>query len=578
MEALLTRSALQLLLLGLCIRKVIPQCANSPKTTRCHQEGCYLERINRICKPCQDCSEQDLRETSHPLECRAMSYPRFCKYPARNDNDIPTKMVEVQLDSPLLGNFSQKKGKWEVLFYNELAEEGKQENYARVGKVCSQEWQRDKSQWNTFQKARLLCRSGDEEFNYLTDIKRSMRIYHDIMVSFHKDVQWQKPHSLGNSFHQDTFLMAVVVTDDAPLLIADRHFTKAAYQTKISKDGQSYTVFFVGTEDGKILKFLETKRGQLNILEEVTLVPEGGEVVAMEMTKNGSALQVISSKQNDPFLLPLHRCSQMSKCSCPQDPFCIWNVKESECQEYNSLNSGEGFNQSVEAVDLCLRKEIGEPLLMSTYSLLQPTTTVEDIMGAPKGAESKSNPKEDPSVVSLGIIGVIVVLIIAGILTVGFFVYQKWIKPHHQGQHLNGRTLSFSAKHKGHLSSAECCAKKSPSACAMASWVMLIINEAGCRLFGDPARPIETRIHNYLFPTVSNHKTTSTWNSIEITPGSRWRLQGVNAETDKVRNCWGKLVKLKFKGLSPMTSYTITRYNEQTEKISTKGINLFPFL
>lgn len=39
-------------------------------------------------------------------------------------------------------------------------------------------------------------------------------------------------------------------------------------------------------------------------------------------------------------------------------------------------------------------KEIGEPLLMSTYSLLQPTTTVEDIMGGPKEAESKSNPKE----------------------------------------------------------------------------------------------------------------------------------------------------------------------------------------
>ncbi|XP_009471516.1 PREDICTED: semaphorin-6A [Nipponia nippon] len=178
----------------------------------------------------------------------------------------------------------------------------------------------------------------------------------------------------SNEFPDDTlnFIKTHPLMDEAVPSIVNRPWflrTMVRYRlTKIAVDSaagpyQNYTVVFLGSEKGIILKFLARTRnsGFLNdslFLEEMNVYNpekcsydgmEDKRIVGMQLDKPSSALYVAFS--TCVIKVPLGRCERHGKCKkaciASRDPYCGW-VKESGTCTQLVLGSKLAFEQDVE--------------------------------------------------------------------------------------------------------------------------------------------------------------------------------------------------------------------------------------
>ncbi|XP_051498120.1 semaphorin-6A isoform X3 [Apus apus] len=178
----------------------------------------------------------------------------------------------------------------------------------------------------------------------------------------------------SNEFPDDTlnFIKTHPLMDEAVPAIVNRPWflrTMVRYRlTKIAVDAaagpyQNYTVVFLGSEKGIILKFLARtgNSGFLNdslFLEEMNIYNpekcsydgvEDKRIVGMQLDKASSALYVAFS--TCVIKVPLGRCERHGKCKkaciASRDPYCGW-VKESGVCTHVVLGSKLAFEQDIE--------------------------------------------------------------------------------------------------------------------------------------------------------------------------------------------------------------------------------------
>ncbi|XP_037979786.1 semaphorin-6A isoform X4 [Motacilla alba alba] len=178
----------------------------------------------------------------------------------------------------------------------------------------------------------------------------------------------------SNEFPDDTlnFIKTHPLMDEAVPSIVNRPWflrTMVRYRlTKIAVDSaagpyQNYTVVFLGSEKGIILKFLARtgNTGFLNdslFLEEINVYNpekcsydgmEDKRIMAMQLDKPSSALYVAFS--TCVIRVPLGRCERHGKCKkaciASRDPYCGW-VKESGVCTQLVLGSKLAFEQDIE--------------------------------------------------------------------------------------------------------------------------------------------------------------------------------------------------------------------------------------
>uniref|UniRef100_A0A8B9GL64 Semaphorin-6A n=1 Tax=Amazona collaria TaxID=241587 RepID=A0A8B9GL64_9PSIT len=178
----------------------------------------------------------------------------------------------------------------------------------------------------------------------------------------------------SNEFPDDTlnFIKTHPLMDEAVPSIVNRPWflrTMVRYRlTKIAVDSaagpyQNYTVVFLGSEKGIILKFLARtgNSGFLNdslFLEEMNIYNpekcsydsvEDKRIVSMQLDKPSSALYVAFS--TCVIKVPLGRCERHSKCKkaciASRDPYCGWMKESGVCTQL-VLGSKLAFEQDIE--------------------------------------------------------------------------------------------------------------------------------------------------------------------------------------------------------------------------------------
>ena len=142
-------------------------------------------------------------------------------------------------------------------------------------------------------------------------------------------------------------------------------FTQIAVDPQIeTASGKTYDVLFIGTDDGRVLKVINSAaaasighplHNKVNpvIIEETTVFPNKLAITNLLVyhTFYEAKLLVVSSSEIQ--AIPLHKCqSRASTCgSCVglQDPYCAWDVSRQVCSSSRSrFWSRENFVQNIE--------------------------------------------------------------------------------------------------------------------------------------------------------------------------------------------------------------------------------------
>ncbi|XP_053662420.1 semaphorin-1A [Anopheles marshallii] len=149
-------------------------------------------------------------------------------------------------------------------------------------------------------------------------------------------------------------------------------------------DGNRYDVIFVGTNDGKVIKFVNILSANSSddvrtvVISETQAFSPGTKINEMTISKKNSALIVISSGKI--ISLPLHNCNEHSfktcrKCLELQDPYCAWDDLNRDCKPIEDVHaSGASIDQFYQRLD---GERIGE--ICRKYDHQEPTVhTYED--------------------------------------------------------------------------------------------------------------------------------------------------------------------------------------------------------
>nr|XP_033780900.1 semaphorin-6C isoform X3 [Geotrypetes seraphini] len=166
-----------------------------------------------------------------------------------------------------------------------------------------------------------------------------------------------------------TFIKSYPLLDEAvPSILQKPWFTRANSRYKLTQLAAdtaagpygNYTVLFLGSEDGKVLKVLAKTDGnstmETSLLEEInvyspskcSLKSEDRKVLGLELDKTHNALFVAFSSCM--VRMPLSRCeiygSCKRNCFASRDPYCVW-LKSGVCA-HHSADLGTGFEQDIE--------------------------------------------------------------------------------------------------------------------------------------------------------------------------------------------------------------------------------------
>lgn len=114
-------------------------------------------------------------------------------------------------------------------------------------------------------------------------------------------------------------------------------------------DGNTYDVIFVGTNDGKVIKFVNilssntTDEVKTVIISETQALPVGTKVNELTISRMNKKLIVISNGKI--ISLPLSNCKENEFKSCRkclelQDPYCAWDDVNRECRTVGEVRNG----------------------------------------------------------------------------------------------------------------------------------------------------------------------------------------------------------------------------------------------
>lgn len=118
-------------------------------------------------------------------------------------------------------------------------------------------------------------------------------------------------------------------------------------------DGNIYDIIFVGTDDGKVIKFINVINDDIKnttttnvpelqtiILSEVQALPIGMPIKELTINKKSNQLIVIGNGHI--ISIPLYECNRITKCYVClnlQDPYCIWDSQNHECTNIGVIKS-----------------------------------------------------------------------------------------------------------------------------------------------------------------------------------------------------------------------------------------------
>ncbi|XP_021699598.1 semaphorin-1A isoform X2 [Aedes aegypti] len=151
--------------------------------------------------------------------------------------------------------------------------------------------------------------------------------------------------------------MHTLMDSSVPSLHARPVFTRVSLLYRLSAitvdpqvkalDGKTYDVIFVGTNDGKVIKFVNimssdsTDEVKTVTISETQAFPIGTKVNEMTISKKSKKLIVISNGKI--ISLPLSNCNEHEFKSCRkclelQDPYCAWDDENRECRNTDELH------------------------------------------------------------------------------------------------------------------------------------------------------------------------------------------------------------------------------------------------
>ncbi|KAJ8037772.1 Semaphorin-4A [Holothuria leucospilota] len=323
--------------------------------------------------------------------------------------------------------------RWLLIFFQE-------DSHPTIGKVCENESQKNSTEWFTFQKARLKCTSQDGviysslvavknlPYNttlYLTLMSSSVDnknqsalclfTYLEIARVFNSNTyydpdysnEWRAVpsdsipygrYSIGVCSWRSTWtdqqkkfirshpLMYNNVTASQVLAERDALFTALESIQKKGRDEKRHIMVFVGTDDGRILKYaLIDQDTALNFLEEIYFTQDSSVgITNLEIVGSPSELKIWTTDAAEPLKEPLQRCGDMEiQCVCEQDPYCTWN-DDGSCRSFewnsNSIAQPRITNKTCEGIApgsaLLVTNRHGRPINDPSATTVDTETTV----------------------------------------------------------------------------------------------------------------------------------------------------------------------------------------------------------
>lgn len=135
----------------------------------------------------------------------------------------------------------------------------------------------------------------------------------------------------------------------------------------LSMNGNTYDVIFVGTDDGRVIKFVntistnDTEQVEPVVITETQALPHGMPIKELTVSSKTQTLIVVGTGHI--ISIPLHHCSKLARCrDCfnLQDPYCVWDINNHECTSLltnpNIHTNPDGFIQNMSGtddIDLC---------------------------------------------------------------------------------------------------------------------------------------------------------------------------------------------------------------------------------
>lgn len=150
-----------------------------------------------------------------------------------------------------------------------------------------------------------------------------------------------------------------------------------------SMDGKFYDIIFVGTDDGRVIKFVNILSGDSNenvlpvVISEIQVLQPGTPVTQLTVsTKTGN---VIVIGTGNIVAVPLNQCNRITRCrDCIrfQDPYCIWDIKNRECTTINYKKSLEidDFLQDITGKNIEICKSHGDKINDTVKQIIQQST------------------------------------------------------------------------------------------------------------------------------------------------------------------------------------------------------------
>lgn len=153
---------------------------------------------------------------------------------------------------------------------------------------------------------------------------------------------------------------AVNPIHESPLLLhtgSNYKFTAIAVDPQIeTASGKIYDVVFIGTDNGQVLKMINTgdaiDENRPIVVSEQQVLPLGTRIKEMKISQATQTLIVVSDEYVKS--IPLHSCSELNQCSqCigTRDPYCVWDNLNRECIFYNKTVMNKNTQLYMESTD-----------------------------------------------------------------------------------------------------------------------------------------------------------------------------------------------------------------------------------
>ncbi|XP_016343512.1 semaphorin-7A-like [Sinocyclocheilus anshuiensis] len=125
----------------------------------------------------------------------------------------------------------------------------------------------------------------------------------------------------------------IIPVDEAPLdLPVQDHFTHIVADTVLAVNEEHYSIIYLGTEKGKVLKVLHTIEGAF-IIAQYSLFHDDSPVINMAIDSKKGHLYI--GTELEVQRIPLADCGRYGascqECILSRDPYCAWDVSKKKC-------------------------------------------------------------------------------------------------------------------------------------------------------------------------------------------------------------------------------------------------------